>query len=259
MEDPVVMIETRDLSIGYGRRVVGAHLDLRASPGRVLALLGQNGCGKTTLLKTILGLLPPLAGEAMLDGAAVRSLPARARARLVAYVPQVHNGTFAFLVEDVVLMGRIAHRDMFSAPGEADRRAARDAMERVGVAALRAEPYTGISGGERQLVLIARALAQQSRAIVLDEPTANLDFGHQGEVLREMRALAAAGLTVVFTTHDPNHALRYADDVAAMQDGRIVAQGRAGEVLTRPVLAALYRTDVEELLADDGRRAFLPK
>lgn len=254
-----MILAGRDLTIGYRDRLVGRGLDVALDQGEVLALLGPNGGGKTTLLKTLLGLLKPLAGEAQIDGRSLDALTVRERARRLAYVPQSHVATFAFTVETVVLMGRAAHGNLFSAPSAADRAVAARALEKFGIAPLAQRPYTMISGGERQLVLLARALAQEPKFIVLDEPTASLDFGNQGKVMREIRALAAAGHGVLFTTHDPNHALRAADRAYLLRDGQRIAEGPVGEVLTREQLEDLYRAPVEKLTdTATGASAFLP-
>jgi iron complex transport system ATP-binding protein len=243
------------LTIGYSDRVVGRGLDVTLAPGEVLALLGPNGSGKTTLLKTLLGLLAPLAGEARIDGRSLASYSIRERARRIAYVPQLHNPTFAFTVETVVLMGRTAHGNLFSRPSAKDREVAARALGEFGIETLATRPYTMISGGERQLVL----LAQEPQFIVLDEPTASLDFGNQGKVMREIRALAASGRGVLFTTHDPNHALRAADRAYLLRDGARVAEGAVRDVLTRPQLEALYGAPVETLTDPaSGQTAFLP-
>jgi iron complex transport system ATP-binding protein len=164
----------------------------------VLALLGPNGGGKTTLLKTLIGLLAPKAGEVRLGERGLARYASRERARLIAYVPQSHAATFAFTVETVVLMGRTAHGSLFSRPTAADRVIAARMLDRFGIAHLSDRPYTMISGGERQLALLARALAQEPQFVVLDEPTASLDFGNQGRVIRELRGLAASGHGVLF-------------------------------------------------------------
>jgi iron complex transport system ATP-binding protein len=239
--------------------VVGRGLDVTLTTGEVLALLGPNGGGKTTLLKTLLGLLPPQAGDVRLDAKSLSEFSPRERARLVAYVPQSHVATFAFTVETIVLMGRTAHGDLFSRPSAADRAIAAQALERFGIAHLSARPYTMISGGERQLVLLARALAQEPRFIVLDEPTASLDFGNQGKVMGEIRTLAASGHGVLFTTHDPNHAMRAADRAYLLRDGTRIGDGATDTVLSREQLQALYRAPVD-VISDrqHGRVAFLP-
>ncbi len=254
-----MILEGRGLTIGYSGHTVGSGLDVSLGKGEVLALLGPNGGGKTTLLKTLLGLLAPKAGEVRLDGAALSARSIWQRARLIAYVPQVHVATFAFPVEDVVLMGRTAHGTLFSRPTAKDREVAAAGLERFGIANLATRPYTMISGGERQLVLLARALAQEPQFVVLDEPTASLDFGNQGKVMREIRALAESGHGVLFTTHDPNHALRTADRAYLLRDGKRIADGAVGSVLTRERLEELYLTRIERLIdSRTGATAFLP-
>jgi iron complex transport system ATP-binding protein len=252
-------LEAHSLAIGYSDRLVGRDLDVVLATGEVLALLGPNGSGKTTLLKTLLGLLVPKAGEVRLDDRRLGSYDSRERARLVAYVPQSHQATFAFTVETIVLMGRTAHGNLFSRPTVSDRAVAARSLERFGIAHLRDRPYTMISGGERQLALLARALAQEPRFIVLDEPTASLDFGNQGKVMREIRSLAASGHGVLFTTHDPNHALRAADRAYLLRDGSRIADGPVSSVLTCEQLTALYGATVEQVTdASAGTSAFLP-
>ena len=222
----------------------------------MLALLGPNGGGKTTLLKTLLGMLKPLAGEASIDDRSLHAYSIRERARRIAYVPQVHAPTFAFTVESVVLMGRTAHGNLFSRPSAKDREVATRSLDQFGIGHLKERPYTMISGGERQLVLLARALAQEPQFIVLDEPTASLDFGNQGKVMREIRALAASGHGVLFTTHDPNHALRAADRAYLLRGGERIAEGKVGEVLTREQLGrSLWRAGRDAHRFDKAARA----
>lgn len=252
-----MILEGRQLTIGYQDRVVGSGLDVQVAKGEVLALLGPNGGGKTTLLKTLLGLLPPKAGEVRLGGAALSASSIRERARLIAYVPQTHVATFAFTVEAVVLMGRTAHGDLFARPSAKDRIIVAGMLERLGIGTLAQRAYTLISGGERQLVLLARALAQEPQFIVLDEPTASLDFGNQGKVMREIRALAAGGLGVLFTTHDPNHALRAADRAYLLSNGKRLADGPVQQILTRERLEALYGAPVQTITDATGT-AFVP-
>lgn len=250
-------LTARDLAIGYPGRMVGQGLSLEIAAGEVVALLGPNGGGKTTLLKTLLGLVPPKAGTLRLEGRPLAHFSTRERAKRLAYVPQSHGATFAFTVEEVVLMGRTARAGVLAAPSPHDRAVMREALDRMGIAPLATRPYTMISGGERQLCLIARALAQEPMIVVLDEPTASLDFGNQGRVLREIRRLAVDGLAVLFSTHDPNHALRFADRAVLIRDGGILVSGPGRDVIDAATLARLYGAPVE-VLERGTSRAFLP-
>lgn len=251
------MLSAQSLAFGYPGRTIGAGVDLSLSGGEALALLGPNGCGKTTLLKTLMGLIPARSGAVMLDGAPLSALSLRGRARLIGYVPQVHSGVFAFSARAVVLMGRTAHAGFFSRPSARDHEIADAVLERMGVAHLAERPITMISGGERQLVLVARALAQEPRYVVLDEPTASLDFGNQGKVMRIVRGLAEQGVGVIFTTHDPNQAERFATRVATLSGGVLSEPAEPRLALARDSLAALYGAPVE-LVSQGARRAFLP-
>ncbi|MBX3611347.1 MAG: ABC transporter ATP-binding protein [Hydrogenophaga sp.] len=252
------LLEATDLQVGYGSRVVAAVPSVQLHAGEVVALLGPNGGGKTTLLKTLLGLLPPLAGEVRLDDRALRDWSLPARAQWLGYVPQGQASTFGYSALQMVLMGRTAHLGLLARPGARDEAIAHEALERLGVAHLADRSVHRMSGGERQLVLIARALAQQPRAVLLDEPTASLDFGNQGRVLHAVRALADQGLGVLFTTHDPNQALRHADRALLLGDGRLLAQGPVSEVVTSAGLAALYGVPVPSVVEANGRAVFLP-
>jgi iron complex transport system ATP-binding protein len=253
-----VRIAAEKLAFGYRGHAVGRDVTLALASGEVLALLGPNGGGKTTLIKTMLGLVPPQGGEVTLDGRPLTGFSIPERARLIGYVPQAHHGTFAFTAFEVVLMGRTAHGGLFARPSAQDRAVATAMLERMGIAHLAERPTTMISGGERQLVLIARALAQEPRFVVLDEPTASLDFGNQGKVMRQIRQLVADGLGILFTTHDPNQALGYADRVALLRDGGMTAEGPVAAVLSEERLAALYEAPVATVREPGGRTAFLP-
>jgi iron complex transport system ATP-binding protein len=238
------MLSVRNLGFGYGAKVVGRGVDLEVRAGEVLCLLGPNGSGKTTLFKTMLGLLPAQAGEVLLEGRPLARLPRPEIARRVAYVPQAHAAHFPFRVLDMVVMGRTAHLGLFAAPGREDRAKALQALDALGIADLAETEYTRISGGQRQLALVARALAQDAPAIVMDEPTASLDFGNQVVVLGEVRRLAARGLAVVLSTHDPDHAFSVGNRVALLDGGRLVAQGLPAEVLTPERLRVVYGVSV---------------
>jgi iron complex transport system ATP-binding protein len=249
-------LEARGLAYGYPGRVVGRGVELSFAPGEVVALLGPNGGGKTTLLRTLLGLLAPLAGEVALDGRALPRWPLRERATRIAYVPQSAESYFDFSVIETVGMGRSAHRGLFAGPGRRDHARARDSLERLGIAHLAERPIHGVSGGERQLALIARALATEAAYLLMDEPTANLDFGNQALILGEIERLKACGAAVVFSTHHPDHALRIADRVVMLRAGAPMAAGPTHAVVTSAHLTQLYGRPVEvaEAVAADGSR-----
>ncbi len=242
------VLEARRLAFGHRGRALCDPVELEVRAGEVVCLLGPNGCGKTTLFRTLLGLIPALAGRVEIDGHDIRTAAREQVARCVAYVPQAHAGAFAYAVEDIVLMGRAAHVGLFSVPSRADRGAAREALERLGIGHLRRRPYTEISGGERQLALVARALAQRTPLVVMDEPTASLDFGNQRIVLREIAALRGQGIAVLVATHQPEHALRIADRVALMDRRGIGAFGAPAATMSAAALAALYGVPADEIL-----------
>jgi iron complex transport system ATP-binding protein len=232
------------LDFGFPGRRLGEGLSLEVREGEMACLLGPNGSGKTTLLRTLLALIPPLGGALELDGKPLADWPAASRARRLAYVPQASESYFEFSALEVVEMGRAAHRGPFSPPGHEDRRVSLESLERLGLAGLAARPVQRLSGGERQLVLLARALATGARYLLLDEPTAHLDFGNQARVLEELSRLAAAGHGILFSTHLPDHAFA-ARHVLLLQNGRLMAAGPADEVMTSENLTGLYGRRVE--------------
>lgn len=218
---------------------------MRVEDGDVVCLLGPNGAGKTTLLRLLLGLLRGARGHIAMAGVPVHQLSARERARLVAYVPQSANTTFPFTALDMAVMGRTPHVGFLRTPSAADRRAAWDVLADLGIERLADQSFGSLSGGERALTLMARAVVQEARMLVLDEPTAALDVGNSARVLAVVRTLARQGRAVVMTTHDPDQALREADQALLLQGGRIVAQGPPTHVLTSARLSEVYGTPVE--------------
>lgn len=235
------------------------HLSLHVEEGQTTFILGANGSGKSTLLHCIAGLLTPQGGAITLDGTVIHGMPPRIRAKHLGLVPQWHEPLFDFTVEQAVLMGRAPHLGLFSSPGKADRDAVRNAMQGVGVDHLRHRLYTRISGGERQLVLIARGLAQGAHWMLMDEPVAHLDPRHQHDVLTSVRTLATRGFSFVITSHLPNHALLYADRLAFLLNGKAALQGNPRSTLTEEALRAAYDMEFEIIENEEGARAVVPK
>jgi iron complex transport system ATP-binding protein len=246
------------LAIGYRGYVVGRDISLSLEPGEVLCLLGPNGAGKTTLFRTLLGLLPPLDGRVVLGSDPLETLRPAEIAQRMAYVPQAHVTEFSFSVLDVVLMGRTARLKTFGSPGARDERIAREKLAGLGIEDLATHDYTRISGGQRQLALIARALAQEAPILVLDEPTASLDFGNQAIVLAGIRDLADQNYGIVLSTHDPDHALMVATRVAIIADGGLRALGPVEEVVNAEILSEIYRTEVRVEQTSSGHRVCVP-
>ena len=256
-------LAARALSFGFPNRTVGQGVDLELAAGEVICLLGPNGSGKTTLIRTLLGLLPPLAGSITMDDRPLAEWPARTRATRLAYVPQAAETYFDFSVREMVEMGRTAHQGVFARPGERDRARSAGALERLNLAGLAERPIHRVSGGERQLALIARALATEATHLLMDEPTANLDFGNQALILEEIARLRDAGAGVLFSTHHPDHALAIADRVVMVRGGTIMAAGATGSTLNSENLSALYARPIEvvEVRSADGkvRRVCIPQ
>jgi iron complex transport system ATP-binding protein len=238
------LIEVRGAAFRYGSREVFSGIDLDIFRGELLSVLGPNGCGKSTLLRCIGGALALNAGKVLLDKSDVSSLDARARARRVGFLFQNHIPSFPFPVLDVVTMGRAPHLSLFGTPSSKDIAVAEQALERVGVLHLKDRPYTEVSGGERQLVLLARTLAQQPDVILLDEPTSHLDLRNQVQSLNAIGELAAQGVTMIMATHDPNHALQFPGRVVMMKPGGAIVAGPASEVITDAELTATYGIDI---------------
>jgi iron complex transport system ATP-binding protein len=227
--------------------------------GKLAVLLGPNGSGKTTLFKCIAGLWKPDTGQVLFDGRDIVHMSFRERATMLAVVPQDHTPPFPYTVFEAVLMGRAPHVGLYAAPSAQDEEAARHALLTVGISHLTERCYTRISGGERQLVLIARALAQEAPLLLLDEPTSHLDFRNQHLVLETVKRVAVGkGLTVLMTLHDPNLASFFADQVIMLKAGAIVADGGPVDVLAEVNLEQLYNIGIGLAVVGD-RRLIYPR
>ena len=255
------MLQAIDVSFAYGRRqdrvvpvLDGVSLD--ATRGTIVGLLGPNGSGKTTLLRLLSGVLQPASGRVLIDGRPIGQLTRRDVARRVAVVPQETRSTFDFSVIDMVLMGRYPHLEPFELEGAADQAIARDALAATGTAALGPRSFSTLSGGEKQRVVIASALAQASELLLLDEPTAALDLRYQFEIAALLRRLnAERGTTMIVSTHDLNLAAALCRRVVLLRQGRVIARGSIEDTLTAENIRLLY--DVEADVAFHPRAGHL--
>jgi iron complex transport system ATP-binding protein len=252
------VLQVESLAFGFPGRTIGRDVSFSLGAGEVMCVLGPNGGGKTTLFRTVLGLLEKHSGSITLEGGPIESLSRTEIARLIGYVPQGHSGYFAYTVRDFVLMGRTAHLGIFSSPSKKDFDVADRALASLGMAHLAGRPITEVSGGERQLALVARALAQEPRLLVLDEPTANLDFGNQVRVLERIAALAQTGISILFSSHDPDHAFLCAQRALLLAEGRALEIGAPRDVIRADTLQRLYGVSVEVLPLAGGGHTCLP-
>jgi iron complex transport system ATP-binding protein len=258
------MLETREVSFSYaGRARVPLVLDrvsLRIEQGVIAALLGPNGSGKSTLIRVMSGLVAPFAGEVRIDGRSMAQLARRDLARRLAVVPQETHTTFDFNVIDMVLMGRYAHLGPFELEGADDLAVARDALAATGTTALESRSFSSLSGGEKQRVVIASALAQASDLLLLDEPTASLDLAYQFEIAALLRRLnAERGTTMLVSTHDLNLAAAVCDRSILLKSGRVLAQGPTREILTADSIRELYGIEADvQFHARAGRVTVVP-
>ena len=245
-------LTVENLSFAYGKQPVLRGVTFTARAGELLAVLGPNGVGKTTLFKCVMGLERRYAGRITADGTDLAPLSPREQAHRVAAIPQVHPLSFRYSAFDMVLMGTSHSLSPFAVPGEKEREMARAAMARVHIEHLAERPFDQLSGGEQQLVFIARALAQQAKILLMDEPTSSLDYGNRLLVLGVARDLARFGYTVLLSTHDPQHALWFADRSLALKDGRVLALGTPREVITPALLEELYGRRIDLLDTPQG-------
>lgn len=240
----MTILSARDLGFAREGRDALADVSFDIAPGSFTGLLGANGSGKTTLLRLLLGLIDPARGEVTLGAKPLKALTRRAIAASIAYVPQAHVAAFPFTVAEVVMMGRTAANGWGAGPAAGDRQAVAEVLNRIGMSAFADRSYAALSGGERQSVLIARALVQGARILLLDEPTASLDLGQRTRVMRMLAQLAAEGYAIVMSVHQPELVLRWCDRAILLKAGRVTAQGETAGVVTAPRLSDLYGVDL---------------
>ncbi len=254
-------IEVKELSFFYEKnRPVWEKIHFKIKDGSLVSLLGPNGAGKSTLFQCMLGLQKKYKGEIRIDGENIRSLSPAQMARKAAYIPQSASAAFNYTVKEIVLMGTTSLAPgMFRTPGKKEEKLVKQVLEKMKIGHLENRSFMNLSGGERQLVLIARALAQQAKILFMDEPAANLDYGNQILVLEEMRRLAAEGYTVIQSTHNPEQAFLYSDSVMAVKEGKIIGFGPPEKILSSSLIKKLYGVDVKvESLCGDRIRICVP-
>ena len=236
---------TQNLSCGYNRRSLMEDVSVSFETGRAVCILGPNGVGKSTFFKTILGFLKPVSGSIFIDERDIQTIPRKELAKIIGYVPQIHGNPFPYSVRDIVLMGRASHLRLFAEPGRSDYRRCDEILEKLDILYLKDKLYSEISGGEQQMTLIARALVQEPEFIMMDEPTSNLDYGNQIQVLKRVVELKNSGKGVVMITHSPDQAFLCADEaVLFFRDGSVVS-GEVRDVLTEENISRLYGVEIE--------------
>lgn len=236
------MFRIKELSFSFGELNVLKNINIVVEPGRLYALFGPNGTGKTTLFKCIMkiyGITQP--GEISIDDRSISLMKASELAKRIAYVPQEHKPPFPYTVKEVVLMGRTPHMGGVFGPSKTDVEMTIKAMKMVGIEMLAERSYINLSGGQRQLVLLARAFAQDANIMLLDEPTSNLDFKNQVLIWNCIRKIVDHGKSAVICTHDPNHVLWFCDNVIILgNEGSIIAEGKPGEAINKELLNRIY-------------------
>ena len=250
-----MILEVNNLSFCYhNSRMIFHEVSFNVGEGEILSILGPNGSGKSTLLNCIANLYKPVSGEILLKGQPLSKMNLRDVARVIGYVPQIHTPAYSFTVREFAVMGRTPYIGAFATPTADDYRIADEALERMGIVHLRDKPYTEISGGERQQVTIARVIAQQPQLILLDEPTAHLDYGNQHRVVQMIRQLAAEGYAVIMTTHNPEHAIILNGKVAILNCEGVRSVGQAAERLNAETLSNLYGLSIKTIYDGDAKR-----
>lgn len=251
-----MVLEAQNLSFAYlPNKTILHDVSLHLSEGEILYVLGPNGGGKTTMLSCLAGLLKPDRGRVLLEGNELITYSSAQKAQWIGLIPQIHTPAFAYTVNEMVMMGRAPHLGWLESPSRNDHEVVEEALEDVGLIDLKDRPYTEISGGERQLVLIARGLAQQCRILLMDEPTAHLDLSNQHRVLEIVHQLSRKGLSFIISSHAPNDALSYADNVLLINGGWVTDYGKPQEILTEDALSAVYGIRTEVIYQEDNGKS----
>jgi iron complex transport system ATP-binding protein len=252
------LFEVNNISFDYDGEEIFSNISFSIDKGDVLCILGPNGTGKTTLIKCLNGLHDINSGEILINGQNIKKLSFKQISKHIGYIPQAHIPSFPFKVFDVVLMGRAPYLNLTDSPKEEDKKIALDALKTLGIDDLKDKEYTNLSGGERQLVFLARVLCQKPDILILDEPTSHLDFGNQIKLLEIIDNLAKSGLSIIMSSHLPDHAFLSSTKVAIMKDRKFIDFGTPDDVVTEDNLRKAYSIDVRLMELDDERKVCVP-
>lgn len=245
-------LQIANLSYEYQGSPILKDISFEAESGDFICVIGPNGAGKSTLFRCILNFLPDYGGSIRLDGRDLKEISPRELSSCIAYIPQIHRPTFGYSVLDTVLMGMAGRIAVFSQPGPSEIHEAEQALEKMGVLDLKERDFARLSGGEQQLVLIARAIAQKAQILIMDEPTSALDYGNQYRVLGQIRELAEQGYLVMLSTHHPQHALQFSTRVLALNKRGPALQGAPEQILTPGLIRELYDIEAEFIRTPNG-------
>lgn len=252
------LLEVKDISFSYDDEEIFSNISFSIDKGDVLCILGPNGTGKTTLIKCLNALNDIDAGEILINGTNIKKLSFSEISRYIGYIPQSHVPSFPFTVLDVVVMGRAPYLNLTSSPKKEDIEIALNALKTLGIDDLKDKEYTNLSGGERQLVFLARVLCQQPDILILDEPTSHLDFGNQIKLLEIIDNLSKSGLSIIMSSHFPDHAFLSSNKVAIMKDKHFIDFGSPEDVVTEDNLRKAYSIEVNLIELDDDRKVCVP-
>ena len=252
------LFEVKGISFSYDDETIFSDISFSIDKGDVLCILGPNGTGKTTLIKCLNGLHDIDSGEILINGEDMKKLSFKQISKHIGYIPQSHVPSFPFTVFDVVLMGRAPYLNLTDSPKDEDKQIALDALKTLGIEELKDKEYTNLSGGERQLVFLARVLCQKPDILILDEPTSHLDFGNQIKLLEIIDNLAKSGLSIIMSSHFPDHAFLSSTKVAIMKDRHFIDFGTPDSVVTEDNLKKAYSIDVKLIELDNKRKVCVP-